>query len=174
MIWSIECAEFWLRFIPMFFLLRRGHESRNVLHHGLQCFLHERGNCWWALARDTWIFGRGRWGEWLLMLRWTRFQLLVLGMFSCSQPFFLGENMYFIHGKNNHHIGPFPQNGHFLIISKKAEKLLKVLCPTLWNACGWVVIRCHCHGNFPQCQPSQEIGPYEGVIHHHCPLMIPQ
>lgn len=94
MIWNIECAEFWLRFIPMFSLLRRGHESRNVLHHGLQCFLHECGNCRWALARDTWIFGRGRWGEWLLMLRWTGFQLLFLGMFSCSHVF-LGRKRLF-------------------------------------------------------------------------------
>ena len=44
-------------FFPMFFLLRRGHESRNVLRHGLQCFLHECGNCRRALARDTWKFG---------------------------------------------------------------------------------------------------------------------
>ena len=91
MIENIECAEFWLRFIPMFSLLRRGHESRNVLHHGLQCFLHECGNCRWALARDTWIFGRGRWGEWLLMLRWTRFQLLVLGMFFLEKTCILGQ-----------------------------------------------------------------------------------
>ena len=175
MIWNIECAEFWFRFVPMFSLLRRGHESRNVLQHGLQCFLHERGNCRWALARDTWIFGRGRWGEWLLMLRWTRFQLLVLGMFSCSQPFFFGRNHVFYPWEKQptHRTPPtkwaFPN--HFQESWKNCSKCCAQHSETPegeWSLNVTIM------GISPKWQPSQAIGPYGGVIHHHCPWMIPQ